>query len=65
MSTKVLNLETGKYILFSCDPFSAVIAAYAQSKKDWNTWEYKKKYAKLVERSKLCFTIGDFTALQF
>lgn len=44
----VLNLATGRETLYTTDPRSAVIAAYAQSRLDFNTWSYQERYAQLV-----------------
>ncbi len=41
-------------------PEQAVIAAYAQAHGDYNTWDYHKKYAHLVERGKLSVCCGDW-----
>ena len=38
--TRVLNLDTGKAQHFSISPHQAVIAAFEQSKGNWNTWTY-------------------------
>ena len=46
---KVLNLRTNDISYFSCEPIDAVMAAHAQSKGDWNTWDYAKKYRSIVE----------------
>jgi hypothetical protein len=49
---------------YSCLPKEAVIAAYAQSKKDWNTWQYAERYGEMVEEGKFCFVCGDFSAFK-
>lgn len=47
--TNVLDLSTGNWLSFSCSPREAVIAAYAQSKGDFNTWDYTKYNSQVVE----------------
>ena len=49
---------------YSCSPREAVIAAYAQSRGDWNTWQYKEKYDKLVEEGEFTIICGDFAAFR-
>ena len=49
---------------YSCSPREAVIAAYAQSKGDWNTWEYEEKYGALVHETPLGFYVRDFGCLK-
>ncbi len=61
--TIVQNLATGVIIDYSCSPEDAVIAAYAQERKDWNTWNYRKKYSNLIERGKVSVLCGDWAAL--
>ena len=59
----VVNLmkpENKQY--YSCSPREAVVAAYAQSLHDWNTWDYPSRYDEKVEASNLCFICGDFCA---
>ena len=48
---QVVNLATGQSQLFTCSPREAVIAAYAQERGDWNTWEYPEKYGAMVRES--------------
>lgn len=46
----VVNMMTGVMSSYSCSPREAVIAAYAQSVGDMNTWDYSEKYgAKVLE----------------
>jgi hypothetical protein len=40
-----------------------VIAAYAQSKNDWNTWSYEEKYGHLVKTGMSTVSVADFVAL--
>ena len=64
--TDVHDLRNYDELTYSLPPREAVIAAYAQSKGDWNTWDYEKKYAHLVrfsgtnDRTVSC---GDFAAV--
>lgn len=60
----VMNLSTGKKQNYTCTPKEAVIAAYAQSKNDFNTWQYKERYGYLLETGKLTFLVGDFSVFQ-
>ena len=62
METIVLNLATQEKIIYTCDPVSAVIAAYAQEKNDWNTWDYKMRYSHLLEYGKHTVLCGDWSA---
>ena len=61
----VLNLYTGEYSYYSKEihPSEAVIAAYAQSKGDWNTWLYEK-YEDLLRESEDCVFCGDFSTFK-
>jgi len=67
--TTVHNLSTYKEHVYSLSAREAVTAAYAQSRGDWNTWDYAKKYGKLVKstpsKKKGSFTwiCGDFAAI--
>jgi len=57
----VKNLADGSTQVYSCcKPKEAVVCAYAQSKGDFNTWNYDSKYSNLVEESELCYLCGDF-----
>jgi hypothetical protein len=49
---------------YSCTPREAVIAAYAQSKNDWNTWQYAERYGHLVDEGKYTLLCGDFSAFK-
>jgi len=60
----VMNLCNGEKLIYSCNPLMAVICAYAQSKKDFNTWNYEKKYRSLVEEGNLTFLCGDFSSFK-
>ncbi len=61
---EVTNLETLETQGYTCSPEEAVIAAHAQSLKDWNTWDYAKRYGRLVYRVGSHVTCGDFTAVE-
>ncbi len=59
----VRNLSTGtEHTYQGITARQAVVAAYAQSLKDYNTWDYEKKYDHLVKMSANNVLIGDFTA---
>jgi len=56
-----LNLRTqAESYYHGPTPREAVIAAYAQSRGDWNTWDYHKNYDHLVEVGRHHFFIGDW-----
>ncbi len=56
----VRNLSTGEVRWYSCSPAEAVVAAYAQEHRDWNTWDYGKKYQ--AKYTGLCAYCGDWAA---
>lgn len=62
--TEVLNLETGKHSTYSLSPKEAVVAAYEQSRGNYNTRQYaafaEHPEARRGQYSVLC---GNFTAL--
>ena len=60
----VLNLATMEKKIYSCSPREAVIAAYAQAKGDWNTWDYEKRYDYLVEEALHTFLCGDWSVFK-
>jgi hypothetical protein len=60
--TTVFNLATQQKILYSCTPEQAVIAAYAQERHDWNTWDYSARYGNLLERGEHTVLIGNWSA---
>ena len=62
--TKVLNLDTGKHTVYSLSPEDAVVAAYEQSRGNYNTWQYPA-FADHPEarRGQYSVSCGDFTAL--
>lgn len=57
---KVINLATGEERVYvGLNASQAVIAAYAQSKGDYNTWDYgQHKYP--VQFGKVSVTCGDW-----
>lgn len=61
--TTVLELGTNVTQVFSCSPEEAVIAAHAQSQKDFNTWDYQERYGDRVVKGELSVACGDFAAL--
>ena len=64
MSVRVLNLSTQQEQVYTCSPKEAVIAVYAQSLGDWNTWDYAEKYSSFVMEGKVSFSCGDFAAMK-
>jgi hypothetical protein len=48
--------------VYCASPRNAVIAAYAQSLGDWNTWYYERRYGSMVRQSNLTVSCGDFSA---
>jgi hypothetical protein len=47
---------------YSCSPREAVIAAHAQSLRDWNTWDYETRYGHLVVEGVARVSCGAFYA---
>ena len=64
MTTEVRNLYTGEMRVYSCAPFQAVVSAYAQSKGDYNTWQYRERYWDNVDAGNVSFCCGDWAALR-
>lgn len=62
--TTVFNLATQEHIEYSCTPAEAVVAAYAQARKDWNTWQYQARYGHLLTEGQYSVACGDFAALK-
>jgi len=60
----VMNLNNATKQQYTCTPLEAVVAAYAQSKMDWNTWQYKERYGSFVEEGKFTWLCGDFSAFK-
>ncbi len=44
-------------------PRQAVMAAYAQDRKDFNTWDYERRYGHLIKTGMTTVRCGDFYAL--
>lgn len=63
-TTMVMNLATREKQVYFCEPRKAVIAAYAQSFKDYNTWDYERRYGHLVLVGKFCLAVGDFSVFK-
>jgi hypothetical protein len=59
--TTVLNLVTGDKLIYTCTPREAVIAAYAQSRGDFNAWDYEQRYGVLVKTDKDTYQLGDYS----
>lgn len=62
---KVFNLALGEYVAeYTCTPREAVIAAHAQlDHKDFNTWDYEKRYGHLVKQGQFSVNVGDYSAI--
>ena len=63
---EVLDLDDASFraLYTEISPEEAVIAAYAQSQEDYNTWEYQKKYLWRVRRHANSVSCGTFCALK-
>jgi len=64
MACTVMNLITQQKLTFTCTPKQAVVAAYAQSIKDFNTWNYDEKYKSQLYEGKHTFLCGDFSVFK-
>jgi hypothetical protein len=68
VTTTVFNLSTYEEREYTTLPRAAVIAAYAQSRGDWNTWQYEEKYAAFVRAIRrerhITWACGDWTAIE-
>jgi len=64
MVCAVINLITQEQQIYTCSPKEAVIAAYAQSINDLNTWDYNKKYSHLLEEGKSSYLCGNFSVFK-
>lgn len=47
---------------YTCSPREAVIAAHAQSLRDWDTWRYEERYGHLVVEGVTRVSCGRFHA---
>jgi hypothetical protein len=63
INTQVMNLCTCETITYHCNPLQAVVAAYAQSCGDWNTWEYQTRYAHLATYGEHTVACCDWCAM--
>lgn len=54
--------STREQTFVGVSPREAVIAAYAQSRGDYSTWEYEGRYGGLVILGNLTVACGDFCA---
>jgi hypothetical protein len=59
--TTVFNLSTGDVKQYSLPPREAVIAAWEQEKRNYNTWDYGKSKAPLTIGNKT-IAAGDWCA---
>ena len=61
--TKVVNLKTGEEKWYSCPDYEAVVCAFEQARKNWNTWTYDYRQARwsMTERTVSC---GDWVAVK-
>lgn len=61
--TTVLTLgDHSREIVYILPAREAVIAAHAQSRGDYNTWNYETTYGAAVLETALGFSLGDFWA---
>jgi hypothetical protein len=61
-TVEVFNLsDPGQRQVFTCSPEEAVIAAYAQSRGNFNTWTYGQ-YRSLLRYGRISVACGDFVA---
>ena len=61
----VKKLGTNKEAVYiGITPRKAVIAAYAQERNDYNTWNYISKYDSMVQETVNVVTCGNWTALK-
>ena len=61
--TEVVNLATDGRQIFTLPPDEAVVAAYEQEHKNWNTWQYPapENHSEFVVGQHYV-ACGDFTA---
>lgn len=63
MITRVTDLRTGREAArYSLGPREAVMAAYAQDRGDYNTWDYETRYGDLPREGEAGWHCGDFSA---
>jgi len=58
----VINLKTGEEQIFSCPANEAVVCAFEQERKNWNTWDYDYSKATISKSGKTVIC-GDWTAI--
>lgn len=58
----VFNLDTQQELVYWLAPALAVVAAHAQERKDYNTWQYFK-YWDLLEYSPRVVICGDWSTV--
>ena len=67
-SVIVHNLVTGETAEYTISPRLAVMAAYAQTRGDFSTWEYERKYGKRVQSIErgdhVTWTLGDWSVVE-
>ena len=64
-SVEVVNLLSGDSKIYAgLTPREAVIAAHAQERGDWATWDYRKKYDARVRMGHKTVACGDWTAMR-
>lgn len=65
MAVTVVDIRNPKHTqVYMCTPIKSVMAAYAQSLNDWNTWDYEKRYRHMVAVGKHSVACGDFSAIK-
>jgi len=61
--TTIFNLATGEERTYDLSPKSALIAAYNQTKGDYNTWNYNDKNYHFIEGEKT-IALGDWCVIK-
>jgi hypothetical protein len=59
--TKVFNMKTGELKGYSCPPSEAVVCAFEQEKKNFNTWQYDYSQAEFAASGE-SVSCGDWAA---
>lgn len=62
--SRVVNLVSGEERFYSLEPREAVIAAYAQSLGDNDTWLYEHHYGGFVFEGRFSFGIGSWACVK-
>jgi hypothetical protein len=60
----VKNLNDDSIQIYSCSEREAVIAAHAQSRNDWSTWQYEERYGHLAAEDDDKWTCGAFYCIK-